>query len=818
MLLGALVVLAQVAATQAPASRVAPLPAVPPRPVAPVLAFPESGLDDAAAYQGYKTRIYRDAAENTLQVYLDQREGRIVHILADAENASVGLSARLPAGLPAPLDWGAPGATVSHTGRRRSLEYILQADAPSLALGWFVLGSMRVERDFLYEGRHRRPFGGGAFALPELERLTEALATLPPAARQRHLGLLRAASLEGLRSRLRPRVRTTATPARWSARVEQLSLDGADTMTVRISVDPREVQGSLAGDSLVLTARSGRALRFSVEVTTTGGVLAPLARGQIFTPAFLAFLDSARSAGAGDAAAEQRARWLERQVRGVELLASRDKLMAGLPTYATYFGRDMLVTALMMREIWTDDMASFAIASALRKLSPSGQVSHEEALGGQAVREAAAEYAGLVAAARTARAAGESRGADSLLARAAQVLRTHRVVRENYHMIDDELQLPVLVAEWLGDADVPASRKAAFLRAVDGGTEPRLTRLLRELALVARMTAPYAAAPSAATLIAFAPRSEGGWASTSWRDSGAGYAGGRYAMDVNAIWAPHALQATRAILAALPALGFPLDSLLRRESSLAADSPLGAWVRDSAALGRALTTWMGAGRHFVVRLGPAEQRARIDARLAAMPAAEQAHWRRVLAATAGGSDSLTFLALALDAQGAPIGVTNTDVATRLFLGDPLAGAIGAEVVRRDARQFVTPYPAGLFVERVGPVVANDAYAGDSVWTAFVRDAYHGPRVAWGREVNLFLLGAMRQAQAAGRESALARELRDSARRVMAAVEASGFRSELWAYEFRDGAPVPVRYGSGGDVQLWSTTDLAVQYALARMRW
>jgi hypothetical protein len=115
-------------------------------------------------------------------------------------------------------------------------------------------------------------------------------------------------------------------------------------------------------------------------------------------------------------------------------------------------------------------------------------------------------------------------------------------------------------------------------------------------------------------------------------------------------------------------------------------------------------------------------------------------------------------------------------------------------------------------------VANDAYARDSVWTAFVRDAYHGPRVAWGREVNLFLLGAMRQATAAGSDGALALELRDAARRVMAAVEASGFRSELWAYEFRDGVPVPVRYGSGGDVQLWSTTDLAVQFALARMRW
>src|SRR2546430_12702447 len=39
-----------------------------------------------------------------------------------------------------------------------------------------------------------------------------------------------------------------------------------------------------------------------------------------------------------------RFRRLEREVRGVELLCYREKLMAGLPNFATYFGRDMLMT------------------------------------------------------------------------------------------------------------------------------------------------------------------------------------------------------------------------------------------------------------------------------------------------------------------------------------------------------------------------------------------------------------------------------------------------------------------------------------------
>jgi hypothetical protein len=49
--------------------------------------------------------------------------------------------------------------------------------------------------------------------------------------------------------------------------------------------------------------------------------------------------------------------------------------------------------------------------------------------------------------------------------------------------------------------------------------------------------------------------------------------------------------------------------------------------------------------------------------------------------------------------------------------------------------------------------------------------------------------------------------------VRDAVEASGFHSELWSFAMDGGRVVPMRYGSGADVQLWSTTDLAVAWAL-----
>ncbi len=45
-------------------------------PVPPVLAFPEPGVDDPAAYRGYQTRFYRDSRRNTVQIYLEPRAAR----------------------------------------------------------------------------------------------------------------------------------------------------------------------------------------------------------------------------------------------------------------------------------------------------------------------------------------------------------------------------------------------------------------------------------------------------------------------------------------------------------------------------------------------------------------------------------------------------------------------------------------------------------------------------------------------------------------------------------------------------------------------
>jgi hypothetical protein len=162
----------------------------------------------------------------------------------------------------------------------------------------------------------------------------------------------------------------------------------------------------------------------------------------------------------------------------------------------------------------------------------------------------------------------------------------------------------------------------------------------------------------------------------------------------------------------------------------------------------------------------------------------------------------------------------------MFLGEhegtaPSVAVSDIAATLRDVRLFVRPYPAGLLVDGIGPVVSNDAYSSPAIWESFVKDPYHGPRVIWGREVNLFLLGAASHmpsasAQRQPAQANYARELRAAIDAVRGAVNASGFHSELWSYGFTNGTIGPIRYGSGADVQLWSTTDLAVEFALDRL--
>src|SRR5687768_7718392 len=110
---------------------------------------------------------------------------------------------------------------------------------------------------------------------------------------------------------------------------------------------------------------------------------------------------------------------------------------------------------------------------------------------------------------------GNRTAAATALASARLILADLQRVRENYHMRDDEFQLPVVVARYLGNSAVTNARKRAFLDSLDGRST-RIGLLMKELALVASLAAPYARDPVVQNLIASPRLDPTQWRSISW--------------------------------------------------------------------------------------------------------------------------------------------------------------------------------------------------------------------------------------------------------------------------------------------------------------
>src|SRR5204862_8350299 len=174
----------------------------------------------------------------------------------------------------------------------------------------------------------------------------------------------------------------------------------------------------------------------------------------------------------------------------------------------TFYVRYMLLTALHIKSEWSDTKPEFDISASLAKPGPAGDVIHEEALGCQAIRENSAEF---------------------LKSGDRRLLQNLQATRENYWMVDDDFQLPVVAGRYFADKDVPVARKRRFVARWG-------TALRKNLAYVARQAAPYARDPVVTNLVSFKRDDNGWWHPGSWRDSRVGYGGGRFGFDVNVVW------------------------------------------------------------------------------------------------------------------------------------------------------------------------------------------------------------------------------------------------------------------------------------------
>ncbi len=435
-------------------------------------------------------------------------------------------------------------------------------------------------------------------------------------------------------------------------------------------------------------------------------------------------------------------------------LSYREKFEAGSWRFNTYFGRDTLMSLRLLMPALTPQAVETGLSAVLARLSPQGEVAHEEDIG---------EFAVL----------------DHMKANGS---RSDAPVYD-YKMIDSSYLLAPVASAWLLDDPRAKGRAAAFLAA-----EGRGRALVANLRLALRSAQAFADDPKPSNLLALKPGVPVG----EWRDSNTGLGGGRYPYDVNAILAPAALEAA----ARLEEAGLLSSYLSADDRALFARAAAMAGVWRAKAPG-----------FFDVHLDHAAAvRAVTD-----YAAASGVSPKPALASL--GDGGTRFHALSLDEAGKPIPVMNSDFGFELLFGRPA----DAEAMARDVAALMRPFPAGLMTD-VGMVVADAAYAPAALQPTFTRAAYHGAVVwSWqqalfaaGLERQLARTDLPPSARAS-----LEASQETLWRAIRATPEMSN--SELWSWAYEGGRYRVAPFGaSSADAdesnaaQLWSTVYLAVK--------
>lgn len=558
--------------------------------------------------------------------------------------------------------------------------------------------------------------------------------------RQALLSSLRVLREYESRGRAPPSVSATAEIGARRIRWARERLDGAASYALELEVLGA---GRIASDGTLET--SSPALQLELSALSSETPLHALGGDELLS-----------GAARGEAAQIQ-----SREV--LSFLSYREKFLAGSWRFDTYFGRDTLMSLLLLLPVLEPAAVESGLRSVLQRLSGGGQVAHEEAIG---------EFAIL-----SHLAAGERASATPIY---------------DYSMIDESFMLAPLAAAYLLPQGRVGSRAAAFLASSDGAGEPCGAALVRNFLRVIASGARFAQHPIAAHLIGLKP----GQASGDWRDSPDGLDGGRYPYDVNVALVPAALGA----IADLRASGL-LDPYLQtageRQALAQARAQRLVWQRLAPPL-FAVKIGAAAAQGAVARYARALG---IDAEppLAALP-----------------RSGLQFAALALDAAGQPLPVMHSDEGFSLLLGTP-----APEALARMVRVLLRPFPAGLMTP-VGLLVANAAYAGREAQAHFSARAYHGA-VVWSWQEALMIAGLDRQLQRRDLTGALRGELEQARARLWSAVAAVGAlrSSELWSWSYRDGRYRVQPFEAAGApdesdaAQLWSTVFLALSRSTPR---
>jgi hypothetical protein len=508
-------------------------------------------------------------------------------------------------------------------------------------------------------------------------------------------------------------------------------LDGA--AGYRLSIE------ALAGASVsakAITAGPQERLRLRISALTGETPLTPLSTQSLLT---------------SRAGADPRAR------DALAFLGYQEKFLAGSWRFDTYFGRDTLISSMLLAPVLQPAAMQSAIASVLARLAPNGEVAHEEDIGEFAVLRNAREGRGRVA-----------------------------TPIYDYGMVDDDFLLAPLAARWLLDDENGRTHAQRFLAGTATAGERHGAALVRNLSWVVERTATFADAPQRTNLVSI----KAGRMTGQWRDSEQGLGRGRYAYDVNAVFIPAALDA----IARLVESGVlePYVDTAQRSTLTRARSQARVWATQAPSF-------------FAVDVPHTQARAMVVA-YAAETGVDPEPAMRAL-----GLSPLAFNALSLDATAKPIPILHSDEGFRLLLAEPAPSEL-----QRCVTAIMRPFPAGLMTD-VGLLVANPVLASAELRREFTNNDYHGT-VVWSWQQALLVAGLDRQLRRQDLPAGLRAQLVSARLELWAAIERSSElrSSELWSWSYAQGRYRIEPFGRrGGDVdesnaaQLWSTVFLGL---------
>jgi hypothetical protein len=419
-----------------------------------------------------------------------------------------------------------------------------------------------------------------------------------------------------------------------------------------------------------------------------------------------------------------------------------------------------LMSLRLLMPALTPEAVDAGLGAVLTRLSPQGEVAHEEDIGEFAILDHL-------------RANGGNSDAPTF----------------NYNMIDGSFMLAPVAAQWLLNDGRGRTQAAAFLKRMDDrGDKPRAmgADLVNNFRFVLQAAQKFADDPRALNLIALKQGLDAG----EWRDSNDGLGGGRIPYDVNAVFVPAALEA---------AAGFFSSGLLDSYMEPA----------DRALFARALRmarTWRTqAGPLFDVSVPNAAARQKIADYAAALHVADASALGSV------GGSPVSFHALSLTADDKPIAIVHSDEGFELLFGRPAPATLD-----RSLTAVMRPFPAGLLTS-VGIVVANPVYATPAIQARLNSSAYHGT-VVWSWQQAVFAAGLQRQLQRDDLLAPLKAHLHSAQTQLWSAINAAHNmrNSELWSWSFANGQYAIAPFGANAAdadesnaAQLWSTVYLAI---------